>query len=97
MGIDRIPLNAEKAEYDITGKRINDTYVFASTSTSESNVVPKTNSDQLGGLDASKYATIDYVNAVAGNGGKGGSTVNLNGAIVEDASFYAPTLSGTPG
>lgn len=80
------------------GERLNAKYVSVELDDTESGVVPKTNANQLGGIDAEAYATKAFVSAEIANaqlGGGEGADIDLSGFMLKtDTAVDSEKLGG---
>ena len=71
LGENRIALSAEKAEQDLLGNVIDETYIRINVDGAEAGSATKINADLLNGLSADEYATKAYVDNFMNGTGAG--------------------------
>ena len=80
------------------GSRLNTKYISADLFNEDAGIVPKTNSDQLGGLDANQYATKDYVdNVISSNPSSGEADWEAQKGelgYIKNKPFYEEKITG---
>ena len=91
------PLTLDNQIITDDGSRLNTKYITVELDSNEAGVVPKTNANQLGGLDAENYATKAYVSAEIANAqlSGGDSDIDLSGYMLKtDTAVNSQKLGG---